>query len=54
VRNAADGSVEAVIQGDDASVARLVDWCRHGPPLARVDHVEVSETSGEFNGFAKR
>jgi acylphosphatase len=54
VRNAADGSVEAVIQGDDASVARLVDWCRHGPPLARVDHVEVSETSGEFTGFAKR
>ena len=25
----------------DADVDRMVDWCRHGPELARVDEIEV-------------
>ena len=41
VANRADGSVEAVAEGDDAAVTALVRWCHHGPPAARVDHVEV-------------
>lgn len=44
VRNVADGSVEAVLEGDEASVGRLVDWVRHGPPGARVDSVQVVKT----------
>ena len=39
VRNRADGSVEAFVQGDEASVAALLAWARRGPRLARVDHV---------------
>ena len=39
VRNRADGSVEALLQGDDAAVASLVAWARHGPRAARVDAV---------------
>lgn len=35
-RNLADGSVEILAQGTSISVAQLVDWCRHGPPGARV------------------
>lgn len=44
VRNVADGSVEAVLEGDEASVGRLVDWVGHGPPGARVDSVQVVKT----------
>ena len=43
VANRADGSVEAVAEGDDAAVAAFVRWCHHGPPAARVDHVEVTD-----------
>ena len=43
VANQADGSVEAVAEGDDAAVAAFVRWCHHGPPAARVDHVEVTD-----------
>ena len=41
VRNLPDGRVEAVFEGPRADVQALVDWCREGPPSARVDHVEV-------------
>ena len=43
VANCADGSVEAVAEGDEAGVAALIRWCHHGPPAARVDHVEVTD-----------
>jgi acylphosphatase len=43
VANRADGSVEAVAEGDDAAVAALIRWCHHGPPAARVDYVEVTD-----------
>jgi acylphosphatase len=41
VRNASDGTVEAVLEGDEPSVKRTVDWARHGPPRAVVRRVEV-------------
>lgn len=41
VRNAADGSVEALLQGDDAGVARVIAWAAQGPPHARVERVLV-------------
>jgi acylphosphatase len=40
VRNRADGSVEALLQGSHDSVKRLMDWTRRGPPMARVDRLE--------------
>jgi acylphosphatase len=36
VRNRRDGTVEAVVQGDDALVGALLAWCRRGPPGAGV------------------
>ncbi len=43
IRNAHGGGVEAVFEGADAAVERMVAWCREGPPSARVDRVEVRE-----------
>ena len=41
VRNRVDGSVEAVIVGDDGAVGRMIEACRRGPPAARVDEIDV-------------
>jgi acylphosphatase len=53
VRNLPDGRVEAVAEGDAESVERFERAIRHGPPGARVDHVEVDDTvpSGRDTGF---
>jgi len=40
VRNRADGSVEALIAGEEAALQALLSACRRGPPLARVDRIE--------------
>jgi acylphosphatase len=44
VRNVSDGSVEALLEGNEDSIERVIDWARHGPPAARVDSVEVAKT----------
>jgi acylphosphatase len=41
VRNRIDGSVEALIVGDDAAVGEMIEACRHGPAMARVDSIDV-------------
>ena len=43
VRNLPDGRVEAVFEGDEACVSRLVEFVRRGPPHARVAGVEIVE-----------
>ncbi len=55
VRNAADGSVEAVFEGEDERVDSMVDWCRRWPRGARIDEVELAwgEPQGE-DGFSIR
>ncbi len=54
VRNLPDGGVEALVQGDVAAVDRLIAWSRNGPPLARVEHIDIEEAAGQFAGFEKR
>jgi acylphosphatase len=52
VRNAPDGTVEAVFEGEDAAVEAMTAWCRHGPPHARVDVVDVVIEAPEgLSGF---
>lgn len=43
VRNRLDGSVEAVVSGDDPAVATLISACHSGPSDARVDAVEATD-----------
>lgn len=40
VRNRLDGSVEALLVGDEAAVAATIADCGRGPLSARVDRVE--------------
>ncbi len=48
VRNLADGSVESVVEGAPDAVRAVVDWCRTGPPGARVtDVADQVEPAGE-------
>jgi Acylphosphatases len=56
VENMPDGSLLAVVEGGKAAVEQFVEECRRGPPLARVDGVEVawSEYTGEFQEFEVR
>ena len=41
VRNVQGGPVEAVFEGPEPLVERMVDWCRRGPDMALVDGIEV-------------
>lgn len=41
VRNAPDGTVEAVFEGERERVESLIAWCRRGPAGAGVERVEV-------------
>jgi acylphosphatase len=55
VRNRADGSVEALLDGDEMQVRTLIERCRKGPRLARVERIEVTETTeAPPAGFAQR
>ncbi len=41
VRNLPDGSVEAMLEGEEEDVMKLVRWAYRGPPKARVDSVRL-------------
>ena len=41
VRNRRDGSVEVIAGGPPAAVAQLIERCRSGPPLAKVDAIDL-------------
>jgi acylphosphatase len=55
IRNNFDGTVEAVLEGDDENVDSMVEWCRRGPSGAVVQAVDVDweEPRGE-SGFTVR
>jgi len=47
--------VEALLAGEDAKVDDMIEACRRGPPLAKVDSIS-SEASAEEppQGFEQR
>ncbi|WP_230293809.1 acylphosphatase [Croceicoccus sp. Ery5] len=55
VRNRGDGTVEAVLEGDDAAVEAMIAAMHEGPPRARVDSIECEavEAMG-FTSFERR
>ncbi len=56
VRNLPDGRVEAVFEGKDDAVEKMIKWCHKGSPFSRVEDVEVIEEPylGEFEDFSIR
>ena len=56
VRNRRDGSVEALVAGDEGAVSAMIEACRSGPVSARVDGVDVqsAEVADVPDGFTYR
>ncbi|MDK1020639.1 MAG: acylphosphatase [Candidatus Hydrogenedentes bacterium] len=53
VRNTPDGRVEALVEGEREVLERMLEWCRRGPVLSRVDKVDSTWTQAtkSFEGF---
>ena len=49
VRNCADGTVEAIAQGDAFAVGRLIEWAQRGPDAAKVDKVDVESVQEDVH-----
>ncbi|HLE08011.1 MAG TPA: acylphosphatase [Thermodesulfobacteriota bacterium] len=56
VRNNPNGTVEAVFEGKEDAVKKAVEWCKKGPPEARVENMDVrwEGFKNEFSGFLIR
>jgi acylphosphatase len=54
VRNLPDRRVEAVFEGPRPQLNAVLDWCRQGPAISRVDTVDIQWEAfkGEFEGFS--
>ncbi len=53
VRNKGDGSVEALISGQESKVDQMVKWLYQGSPMSKVSgvEVEVAASPGNLDGF---
>lgn len=56
VKNLYDGRVEALFEGEEGTVDKMLSWCYQGPPMAYVTDVEVFKQNytGDFEGFTVR
>lgn len=56
IRNTPEGKVEAIFEGKREDVEKMVEFCRTGPPGAKVTGVKVDweDYRGEFSGFEVR
>jgi acylphosphatase len=52
VRNRADGSVEAMLQGPEEIVESLIAWARRGPPGAVVAQMIAAEGDAQEPSYA--
>jgi acylphosphatase len=53
VRNCPDGRVEILAEGPSEAIEDLIEWCRVGPPGARVESVHAGDERclNEFDAF---
>lgn len=53
--NRSDGTVEAVLEGEEDAVGRLVELCRSGPGHAEVERLDMTDEEPEgLAGFETR
>ena len=41
VKNTIDGKVEAVFEGDEKNIFKMIEWCSKGPSKAKVSKIEI-------------
>ena len=52
VSNQNDGSVYIEAEGDPKNLQKFINWCKKGPQNARVDFVQIKESSLiKYNDF---
>ncbi|HII85999.1 TPA: acylphosphatase [Candidatus Bathyarchaeota archaeon] len=56
VINRSDGQVETVFEGEEPAVKKMIEFCKRGPPGAKVVKVSISlgDYTGEFSEFEIR
>jgi acylphosphatase len=55
VRNQPDGTVAALVQGEEIAVRQMLALMHHGPPRAAVERIEQQTCVSEaFSGFERR
>lgn len=54
VKNLSDGRVEAVFEGDEENLGKVITWCLSGPERAVVQHVVIVREpfQDEFDQFS--
>lgn len=53
VRNLSNGRVEAVFEGEEIIIEKMLEWCKEGPSMTRVTHLEIDKQTflDSFNDF---
>lgn len=53
IKNLSDGHVEAIFEGNNERIIEIIDFCRIGPPLAKVTNIEVywEKFTGSYESF---
>lgn len=52
VKNMPGGKVEAVFQGDEQQVQKMIEWCWNGPPQSQVIDIKVRREPLSDNFFS--
>lgn len=52
VKNMQDGSVEAVLSGDETSLNKMIEQLQEGPASARVSDITVKQAEPPEGGFS--
>jgi len=52
-RNLPEGNVYIEAEGDEDDLYQFINWCRQGPPLARVIQVRIQDgVLNNYEGFS--
>jgi len=49
VKNNPDGTVEAVFEGDEDNINKMIELCKRGPERSRVDKIDIKDI--EINNY---
>jgi len=56
VKNLPDGNVEVVAEGNEEKIKKLIEFCKTGPSLSKVEDADIKfeKPTKEFGGFEVR